>query len=97
MPKYQRKCSNPFHEKWSKRSGETIVSLRARGLVGIANVFEKYVEEEMGKKSTHAIKYLCRTCLHDCFKKRKFTKLLPKDKADDLKNKVDKEVCKTYS
>ena len=34
------------------REDEKIVNLRARGLVGIGNIFEKYVEKEMGKEST---------------------------------------------
>jgi alkylhydroperoxidase/carboxymuconolactone decarboxylase family protein YurZ len=51
MPRFKRTCSNPFHEKWSKREEEKTISLRARALVAIANVFEKYIEEELGKKS----------------------------------------------
>jgi hypothetical protein len=99
MPRFKRTCSNPFHEKWSKREEEKTVSLRARGLVAIANVFEKYVEEELGKKSTrgheYSIKYLCTTCLNECFKKRKFTKLLKNDEVDELRNKVERQVSNT--
>ena len=63
MPRFQRTCSNLVHETWSKREDENIVNLRARGLVGVGTIFEKYVEKEMRKESTpsHRIKNLCRT------------------------------------
>ncbi len=92
MPKYQRTCNNPFHEMWSKREGEKVINLRARGLFLISNVFQQYVEEEQAKKSSHRINNLCSTCLRESFKRRKFTKLLPRDQADELKNKVDRQV-----
>ena len=94
MPKYQWVCNNPFHEKWSKRDKEKVINLRARGLSIIANIFEQYVETELGKKPSRKIKNLCSTCLHQSFKKRKFTKLLPTDSADTLKNKVERLVRK---
>ena len=76
MPRFQRTCSNPFHETWSKQKDEKIANLRARGLVGIGTIFEKYVEKEMRKESTtsHGIKNLCRTCLNECFKRPKLLK-----------------------
>ena len=40
MPRFQRTCSNPFDETWSKQKDEKIVNLRARGLVGIGTIFE---------------------------------------------------------
>ena len=91
MPKYQRMCNNPFYEKWSKGVGEKAINLRARGLLVISNVFNQFVEAELGKKS-RKINNLCSTCLHESFKKRKFTGLLPRDQADELKNKVEREV-----
>ena len=92
MLKFQRSCNNPFHENWSKDEGEKIVNLRGRGLVTIRTVFEQYIEEETGKKSFHGIKNLCTTCLHECFNKRRFTKLLPKGQNDQLKDKVQRQV-----
>jgi hypothetical protein len=93
MPKFQRSCNNPCHENWSKDEGKNIVNLRGRGLVRITTVFEQYVEEETVKKSSHGIKNLCTTCLHECFSKRRFTKLLPKGQNDQLKDKVQRQVC----
>ena len=81
-------CNNPFHEKWSKDEGGKIVNLRARGLVAITTTFEQYVKEETSKNLSHGIKNLCTTCLHECFNKRRFTKLLPKGQTDQLKDKV---------
>ena len=92
MPKYQRTCNNPLHEKWSKSAGEKVINLRARGLIVISNIFEQYIETEMRKISSRKINNLCSTCLQQCFKQRKFTKLLPRDSSDKLKNKVEKEV-----
>ena len=96
MPRFQRTCSNLFHETWSKREGENIVNLRARGLVGIGTIFEKYVEKEMRKESTpsHGIKNLCRTCLNECFKRSKFVQIMSNSQADELKIKVRKQVCR---
>ena len=96
MPRFQRTCSNPFHEMWSKREDEKIVNLRARGLVSLGTIFEKYIEQETGKESTpgHGIKNLCKTCLNECFKKRKFSKLLSNNQAGELKIKVEGQVCR---
>ena len=91
MPKYQRMCNNPFHEKWSKGVGEKVINLRASGLLVISNVFNQFAEAELGRKS-RKINNLCSTCRHESFKKRKFTRLLPRDQADELKNKVEKQV-----
>ena len=95
MPKFQRSCNNPFHENWSNDEGKKIINLRARGLFTITTVFEQYVEEETGKKSSHGIKNLCTACLHECFNKRRFTKLLPKGQNDQLKDKVQRQVRRT--
>ena len=96
MPRFQRTCSNPFHETWSKREDEKIVNLRARGLVSLGTIFQKYIEQEMGKESTpgHGIKNLRTTCLNECFKKRKFSRLLSNNQADELKIKVERQVCR---
>ena len=64
MPKYRRTCNNPFHEKWSKGVGEKV---RARGLLVISNVFQQFVEAELGEKSSRKINNLCSTCLHEKF------------------------------
>lgn len=71
---------------------EKIINLRARGLSVISNIFEQYIETELGKKPSHKINTICSTCLHESLKKRKFTKLLPTDSADKLKNKVERQV-----
>ena len=56
MPKYRRACNNPFHEKWSKGArGGKVINLRARGLLVISNVFQQFVEAEMGEKSSRKI------------------------------------------
>ena len=83
-----------FPQNVSKRKDEKIVNLRARGLVGIGTIFEKYVEKEMGKESTprHGIKNLCRTCLNECFKRPKFVKIMSNSQADELKIKVRRQV-----
>ena len=96
MPRFQRTSSNPFPETWSKREDEKIVNLRARGLVGIGIIFEKYVEKRMGKESTpsHGIKNLCTTCLNECFKRPKFDKIMSNSLADELKIKVRRQVCR---
>ena len=73
MPKFTKKCNNPFHEKWSGREGEKVVNLRNRGLLPISIVFEQYVQEELEGKSSYGIQNLCTTCLQKCFIKRKFT------------------------
>ena len=95
MPKFTRSCNNPFHEKWSKDEGGKIVNLRAHGLVAITTTFEQYVKEETSKNLSHGIKNLCTTCLHECFNKRRFTKLLPKGQTDQLKDKVQRQVRRT--
>ena len=94
MPKFQRTCNNPFHKTWSKGEEVKILNLRARGLVGIGTNFDKYIEEETGKTSTtgHRIKYLCTICLKECFRKRKFTKLLPNDQFEELKMRLERQV-----
>ena len=92
MPKYRRACNNPFHEKWSKGAGGKVINLRARGLLVISNVFQQFVEAELGEKSSRKINNLCSTCLHESFRKRKFTKLLPRDQAYEIKNKVERQV-----
>ena len=95
MPKFTRSYNNPFHEKWSKDEGGKIVNLRASGLVTISTTFEQYVKEETNKNLSHGIKNLCTTCLYECFNKRRFTKLLPKGKTDQLKDKVQRQVRRT--
>ncbi len=97
-----QKCRNlqghatiPFMKTGQNMKGEKIVNLRARGLVAITTVFEQYVKEETSKNLSHGIKNLCTTCLHECFNKRRFTKLLPKGQTDQLKNKVQVEVRRT--
>ena len=55
MPKYRRACNNPFHEKWSKGAGGKVINLRARGLLVISNVFQQFVEAELGEKSSRNI------------------------------------------
>ena len=88
-------CSNLFHETWSKRQDENIVNLRARGLVGIGTIFEKYVEKEMGKESTpsYRIKNLC----NECFKRPKFVKIMSNSQAGELKIKVRRQVCRNIT
>ena len=45
---------------WSKGEEVKIINFRARSLVGIGTVFDKYIEEETEKTSStgHHIKYL---------------------------------------
>ena len=93
MPKFKKSCNNPFHEKWSKNEGGAIVNLTGRGLLTLAKVFESFIEAEFGKKAPRGVKFLCTTCLRECFKKRKFTKFLPKDSLQ-LERKVQRQVCK---
>ena len=96
MPRFRRSCNNPFHEEWSssKNDGETIVNLTGRGLLTLSKVFGSFIEAELGKKVPRGVKFLCTTCLRECFKKRKFTKFLPKDSSLDLERKVQRQVCK---
>ena len=75
-----------------KTCGGKVINLRARGLRVIVNVFQQFVEAELGEKSSHKIKNLCSTCLRESFTKRKFTKLLPRDQANEIKNKVERQV-----
>ena len=96
MPRFRRSCNNPFHEEWSstKNDGETIVNLIGRGLLTLSKVFGSFIEAELGKKVPRGVKFLCTTYLRECFKKRKFTKFLPKDSSLDLERKVQRQVCK---
>ena len=95
----QQKCQNieerviiPSMKSGQNVWGEKVINLRARGLRVIANVFQQFVEAELGEKSSHKINNLCSTCLHESFRKRKFTKLLPRDQANEIKNKVERQV-----
>ena len=72
--------------------GEKVINLRARGLLVISNVFQQFVEVELGEKSSRKINNLCSKCLRESFRKRKFTKLLPRDQANEIKNKVERQV-----
>mgnify|MGYP002803585720 CR=1 FL=1 len=93
MPKFKRSCNNPFHEEWAKKNGGAIVNLAGRGLLSLSRLFESFIEAELGKKIPRGVKYLCTTCLRECFKKRKFTKCLPKD-SSELERKVQRQVWK---
>ena len=92
MPKFQRVCNNPLHEKWSKNGSERIISLRSRGLWGLSKVWEQFLNAKLGQKPSHKVKHLCTKCLKECFRKRKFTKLIPKNDADEIKKRVDQQV-----
>ena len=83
---------NPFHEKWSGREGDKVVNLRNHSFLLLSDVFEQYVQAELGGKSTYGIQNLCITCLKKCFTKRKFTALLPNQQAKELKNNVQRPV-----
>ena len=75
-----------------------IINLRARGL--ISNVFEEYVQAELGGGGTsRGINNLCTACLRESLKKQKFEKLLARDQYDELNTKVERQVCllETYS
>ena len=91
MPKFQGSCNNPLHESLCKREGEKVINLRNRGLIAEASAFEKFIQEELDK-SRFQINNLCSTCLKTCLRKRKFTKFLSKDVANNLQNKVQREV-----
>jgi hypothetical protein len=93
MPKFKRCCGNPFHEQWTNNDGGLVVNLTARGLLSLSKVFESFVEAEVGKKAPRGVKFLCTSCLGLCFKKRKFTRFLPKD-SPELERKVQRQVCK---
>ena len=82
----------PFHETWSKRKDEKIVDFRARGLVGIGTIFDKYVEKEMGKELTpnHGIKNICNSTSVSRFS----VKIMSNSRADELKIKVRRQVCR---
>jgi len=69
------------------------VNLAGRGLLTLSRLFESFIEAELGKKIPRGVKYLCTTCLRECFKKRKFTKCLPKD-SSELERKVQRQVWK---
>ena len=92
MPKFKKQCKNPFHKKWSGQEGEKVFNLRNRGLLVLSVVFEQYVPAELGEKSSYGIQNLCITCLKKCFTKQKFTILLPNEKAEELKNNVQRQV-----
>ena len=93
MPKFKRSCNNPFHEEWTNNDGGAIVNLAGRGLLTLSKLFEGFIEAELGKKVPRGVKFLCTTCLRECFKKRKFTKFLAKD-SSELETKVQRQVCK---
>ena len=92
MPKFKKQCNNPFHEKWSGREGEKVFNLRNRGLLVLLVVFEQYIQAELGEKSSYGIQNFFIRCLKKCFTKRKFTALLPKEKAEELNNNVQRQV-----
>ena len=52
MPKYQRTGNNPgpFVKNSQNMHGGRVINLRTRGLVLISNVFEEYVQAELGEK-----------------------------------------------
>ena len=91
MPKFQRSCNNPFHQAWSKREREKVISLKRHGFLAVAYAFEKYVEAKL-KKSRYKINNLCTTCLEMSLRKRKLTKFLPKNDADGLEKKIQSQV-----
>lgn len=93
MPKFQKTCNNPLHDDWSARDDGQVVNLAARGLVAVSNALELFVVAEQRKKPTHGINNLCKTCLQECFRKPTFTKFLPKDHGENLRDKVQCQVC----
>ena len=97
MPKFKRVCNNPFHKDWSKTDGGKIVNVKARGLTAVANVLERYVQAELGKKGWHTINSFCTACLKACTSKRKVTKFFRGNNLEEVKKTLQSQVRKSTS
>ena len=69
-----------------------LLSLRSRGLWGLSKVWEQFPNAKLGQKPSHKVKHLCTKCLKQRSRKQKFTKLIPKNDADEIKKRVDQQV-----
>ena len=55
MPKFKKSCNNSSHEEWTKNEGGAIVNLTERGLLSLVEVFECFIEAELGKKAPRGV------------------------------------------
>ena len=93
MPESKKACNNPFHEIWSESDGGNVINFKARGLLTVASVLERYVEA-ISKKLLHKINHLCTTCLKTCTNKRKVTKFFATNNLKDVKKSIQNQVRK---
>ena len=79
MPKFTKTCNNPLHSEFSEGlEGSTIVNLKAFGLLQFAEALATFLACEKQIKTTKRIRQLCKNCIHQCCKKRNFTRNLDK-------------------
>ena len=81
MPKFSKKCQNPFQDELSDDSElckSRIINLRVYGLDKFAQVFSRFLLDEKNVTSKN-IRRICRNCLQRCPKKRNVTRHLPQE------------------
>ena len=98
MPKFTKNCYNSFHDEWSDgvEGSRRIVNLRAFGLGELAEAFSKFLAHEKNltsKKVTH----ICKSCVQQCLKKRKFIRHLSKLSPDTIEKKVSNNLMGLYT
>ena len=96
MPKFSKKCQNPFHDEWSDDSELCpcrIINLRVYGLGEFAQAFVKFLVDEKNVTSKK-ISRICKNCLQQCLKKRKFTKHLPQQQST---NEIEMKVSQNFA
>ena len=88
MPKFSKTCNNPLHSEWSESSegleGSIIVNFKVFGWLQLAEALAMFLASEKQIETTKKISQLCKTCIHQCLKKRKFTRYLHKRLSTDV-------------
>ena len=87
MPKFRKKCSNPFHNEWNIEEIDVIlVVVRTYGVAELLGAF-KSLATIKGLKA-HKVEKICTSCLKQCLRKRNFTRHLPARHDSTLQEKV---------
>ena len=66
-------------------------------MTAVANVLERYVQAELGKKSWHTISSLCTACLKACTSKQKVTKFFRGNNLEEVKKTIQSHLRKSTS
>ena len=90
------KCQNPFHDEWSddyELCQSRIINLRVYGWGEFAQAFVKFLVDEKNVTSKK-IRRICKNCLQQYLKKRKFTRHLPQKL---FTNKTEMKVSQNFA